>query len=109
MACWNTPTTDVDRNQLRHRYLRRSRDCTCGDRAWSKWRAPRSARVGTLKKCLTAPALSEPPGYITSFGVARDAPGILFCQAFELHSAIAARPWLGTLNYLRTTRFRRYQ
>ena len=28
MACWNTPTTDVDRNKLRHRYLRRSQGCT---------------------------------------------------------------------------------
>jgi hypothetical protein len=29
----------------------------------AKWRAPRSARVSTLKKCLTAPTLSETPGF----------------------------------------------
>src|SRR5712692_5576757 len=28
----------------------------------AKWRALRSARVSTLKKCLTAPTLSETPG-----------------------------------------------
>src|ERR1017187_10570589 len=29
----------------------------------AKWRAPRSARVSTLKKCLTAPTLSETPWF----------------------------------------------
>jgi hypothetical protein len=32
MACWNTPTTEVDRNKLRHRYVRRSQGCTSGIR-----------------------------------------------------------------------------
>src|ERR1039457_1151151 len=30
----------------------------------AKWRAPRSARVSTLKKCLTAPTLSETPDFV---------------------------------------------
>ena len=33
MACLNTPATDGDRSELRHRYLRRNQCCTCLNQA----------------------------------------------------------------------------
>src|SRR4029077_15018846 len=60
---------------------------TCSARA--KWRAPRSARITTLKKYLTTPALLETPDYDRDAVVTRSADFVLWATSSNFASKFA--------------------